>query len=112
MIYELPGVQPVLWLISHTDELPVQKLNALPIDPMKQVAKLCISFGMTRIKLEKTIIEIGGQPIIGFCVSCKGFDIVPFVGNIILGPSTGVEYDLQQVWGKWGDEDEESKLEN
>tara|TARA_R100000406_G_scaffold95770_1_gene91049 strand:- start:1148 stop:1426 length:279 start_codon:yes stop_codon:yes gene_type:complete len=87
--------------------LPVQKLNRLPIEPMNQVAKICVAFGMTRIKLKRAVVEIGGQPIIGFIVSSRGFDLVPFVGNMLLSPTDeDSEFDLEKVWSKLDESDD------
>mgnify|MGYP003145876075 FL=1 len=107
MMYRLNGMDPIIWLVSHTDMLPIQKLNTLPIDPMKQMAKICVSFGMTRIRLQRCFMNIGGQEILGFLVACRGFDIVPFVGNVIItNDDRETEMDLEAIWSKWDDSQE------
>lgn len=72
-----------IWLIDSVDLIGIQKLNKLPsIDPLLQVGKICVAMGMAKIRLRSCKIMIGGVEMIGCMVSCKGFDIVPFVTGI------------------------------
>ena len=72
-----------LWLIDAADRVGVQKINRLPdTEPLHQIGKLAVAMGMGKIQLKPATAYIGKIDLTGCMVSCKGFDIVPFVSGI------------------------------
>ena len=97
-----------IWLISSPDLIAIQKLRSLPIEPEKQLVKICISLGMHLIHLKHAKVKIHGLTYEGCMVQADGYEIVPFVPGLELSPTImdkTISLHPQQYWYPPGSDD-------
>ena len=99
-----------IWLIDVIDYVGIQKINRLPdCESLRQVGRMCIAMGMDKIQMKPACVTIGGIQVNGCVITCKGFDIVPFVTGIYPDKElSSTELDLESVYSKIGNNDDET----
>lgn len=99
-----------IWLIDVIDYVAIQKINRIPdCKSLIQVGRMCIAMGMDKIKMKQACVTIGGIQVDGCVMTCKGFDIVPFVTGIYPDKElSSTELDIGSVYSKIGNNDDET----